>query len=101
MKPTQIGHVKSPSACAIFGDGEYYGGANKFMRAPQRSPAELIEGFSAASAGTQGYRHRDKTNVAFVDGHAESLSACHDPDQSETGNKTGFLSVDNSLYDLD
>lgn len=101
MDPTQTGQVKRPAACAIFGDGEYYGGANKYMRAPDRSPAEIAEGFSAASAGTQGFRHSENTNVAFVDGHAQSLSACYDPHQSETGNKTGFLSEDNSLYDLE
>jgi len=29
--------------------------------------------FSARWAGTQGFRHRGQTNVAFCDGHAESL----------------------------
>jgi prepilin-type processing-associated H-X9-DG protein len=95
--------VRNPSRCALFGDGEYAGGANKFMRAPWPNPAD--EGFSGRAAGTQGFRHRGRTNVVFCDGHTESLDTpCTDTAPREKKNiapGTGFLSKDNSLYTTD
>jgi len=78
-QPAQIGEVRQPAACALFGDGEYSDGANKFMRAPW-------------------------DDVAFCDGHA--LSWPHRYTETEVGDQeliapgTGFLSPDNRLYDL-
>jgi len=97
FKAARIGH---PSGCALFGDGQYYNGADKFMRSPQPGPADVFFGFKSQSAGTQGYRHRGKTNVAFCDGHCESLSDCYTQttDTHAPGAGTGFLSVDNSMY---
>jgi prepilin-type N-terminal cleavage/methylation domain-containing protein/prepilin-type processing-associated H-X9-DG protein len=98
--PARVCDVRNPSRCALFGDGEYVGGANKFMRAPWPNPAD--EGFSGRAAGTQGFRHLGRTNVVFCDGHAESLgTACTDTTPNEQKNiapGTGFLSKDNSLY---
>jgi prepilin-type processing-associated H-X9-DG protein len=93
--------VKDPARCALFGDGQYESGANKFMRSPY--PGRLDQDASLALAGTQGFRHSGRTNVGFADGHAESLmerwtltAASGDPAEG-----CGFLSRDNSLYDLD
>ena len=100
--PIKMSQVRSPSHCALFGDGQYYGGSNKYMRAPFPNPGDV--GFVGRSAGTQGFRHAGKTNVAFCDGHAETLSQRY-TDMSPTSEipmispQTGFLSVDNSLYD--
>jgi len=100
--PAKASQIRHPSRTAVFGDGEYAIGANKFMRSPFPAPGEPAV---ARYAGTQGFRHRGRTNVAFADGHAESM-----PDRfttSTTGDmpkiapRTGFLSADNSLYDLD
>lgn len=88
-----IGH---PAATAMFGDGQWSGGANKFMRSPLPSPADV--GFSGRLAGTQGYRHRNLTNLAFVDGHAVSHQDRFSPEG--TAPATGFLGEDNTLYDL-
>jgi len=103
VAPAKSGEVQDPDSCAIFGDGEYAGGANKFMRAPWPNPGDA--NFSARAAGTQGFRHMGKTNVAFCDGHAESLSEYYtqtDPTEvADIGPGTGFLSPDNSLYDLE
>jgi prepilin-type processing-associated H-X9-DG protein len=55
---------------------------------------------SARHAGTQGYRHRKRTNVAFADGHAEALSDLFTGGRP-VGAGTGFLSNDNALYDLE
>ena len=102
-EPARIGQVREPAATALFGDGEFEGGANKYMRAPFSD----LEGGGDADpslrlAGTQGFRHRGRTNVGFVDGHVESLRDCYTfGEPGETAPGCGFLSPDNRLYDLD
>ena len=109
--PAKVCEVLRPSDCALFGDGQYSDGANKFMRAPLRSEGDLT--FNARYAGTQGYRHRRRTNVAFCDGTAvnreelytnvEPAKYTADLEEYNDGtrdNKIGFLSPDNSIYDL-
>lgn len=95
--------VKKPSECALFGDGQYWGGANKFMRAPWPNPGD--ENFSGRSAGTQGYRHCSRTNVAYCDASARAVKECYkETDPADVANiapGTGFLSPDNSAYDLE
>jgi prepilin-type processing-associated H-X9-DG protein len=90
---SSIQQVASPAFTALFGDGEYASGANKFMRSP--NPGKLDADFAGRSAGTQGFRHMNKTHVVFVDGHVESRAPL------QKGLTTGFLSEDNELYDLD
>jgi prepilin-type N-terminal cleavage/methylation domain-containing protein/prepilin-type processing-associated H-X9-DG protein len=101
--PARLIAVRYPDLCALFGDGEYASGANKFMRAPWRNPGDAQ--FSGRSAGTQGYRHLEQTNVAFCDGHAETrrdrYTETYPADQASIAPGTGFLSPDNSLYDLE
>jgi prepilin-type N-terminal cleavage/methylation domain-containing protein/prepilin-type processing-associated H-X9-DG protein len=99
--PVKASAVRRSAETALFGDGEYGGGANKFMRAP--FPSSGDQSFSGRWAGTQGYRHRGRTNVVFCDGHAESrlerfTANADGADNVAAG--TGFLSPDNSLYDL-
>jgi prepilin-type processing-associated H-X9-DG protein len=94
--------VLHPSGTVIFGDGEYGAGANKFMRAPLPNPGDVA--FKGRWAGTQGFRHDNKSNAAFCDGHVETLanrytSSVEKPEKIAP--KTGFLSPDNSLYDLE
>ena len=99
--PAKANQVKSPWRCAIFGDGQYSGGANKFMRSPFMSD---VDQFTSRWAGTQGFRHRGRTNVAFCDGHAESLGQrftnTYPADKARIAAGTGFLSPDNSMYNL-
>lgn len=108
--PSKVHNVANPSDTAMFGDGEYEGGANKYMRAPWRNPRD--GSFSGRFSGTQGYRHLDKTSVAFCDGHAASWAERYvESYASDTANllqynkhadvKVGFLSPDNSMYDLE
>ncbi len=101
--PARPDQIRRPTDCAVFGDGEYSGGANKFMRSPLPGRDKGV--FSGRSAGTQGYRHLKKTNVAFADGHAASHAKRYTQmETSETGEVapgTGFLSQDNRLYDLE
>jgi len=102
VKPAKLSDVKRPARCALFGDGQWSGGANKFMRAPFPNPGDAS--CTARAAGTQGFRHRGRTNVAFCDGHAESLSQRYTNttagEQGNVGDGTGFLSGDNSMYDI-
>ncbi len=106
-RTSQVGH---PAGCALFGDGYYYGDrANKFMRSPFKSDYDT---FPFRASGTQGYWHSGKTDVAWCDGHVSSqrdLFTETIPQEQEKieqynlnhpDKKTGFLSADNSAYDL-
>ena len=99
--PARMKQIENPSRTAIFGDGQYSAGANKFMRAPFDSPGD--DGFDGRFVGTQGFRHLGTTNVAFCDGHADSLADRYTETDDYNGtaqvaDRTGFLSPDNSLY---
>jgi prepilin-type N-terminal cleavage/methylation domain-containing protein/prepilin-type processing-associated H-X9-DG protein len=108
--PAKTTQVRKPQECALFGDGEYSNGANKFMRAPFMSDGDW---FQFRTAGTQGYRHGGSTNVAWCDGHANSQKELY-TETEDAGDKAklekynrkakvkiGFLSPDNSAYDLE
>ncbi|MEJ5259068.1 MAG: prepilin-type N-terminal cleavage/methylation domain-containing protein [Anaerohalosphaeraceae bacterium] len=101
-EPAKYHQVRNPAQTALFGDGQYGEGANKFMRAPWANPGDWS--FSGRYAGTQGFRHRRKTNAAFCDGHAETLAdrytETYPEDKKMIAEGTGFLSPDNRLYDL-
>ncbi len=102
VDPAKSSSVKHPSKTALFGDGEYADGANKFMRAPWPNPGD--DSFNGRWSGTQGYRHQKRTNVAFCDGRAEPLQNCFTNNADGAANvaiNTGFLSVSNSMYDLE
>lgn len=105
-RTTELQH---PAMTALFGDGEYVGGANKFMRAPFPNPRDAS--FSGRYAGTQGYRHLGRTNVAFADGHSRPVDVLFTNTDTNGAqilriynekNKTklGFLSQDNRAYSL-
>ncbi|MGD0461218.1 MAG: DUF1559 domain-containing protein [Tepidisphaeraceae bacterium] len=96
--PAKLNRVSRPSRCALFGDGQYSAGANKFMRSPFPGPDDTVFGFNAAWAGTQGFRHRGGTNIAFCDGHAETLYQRFTALYPQVAAGTGFISKDNSLY---
>ena len=101
--PARVSQVKDPAGTALLGDGGYASGANKFMRSPFPSPYDAA--FNGRSAGTQAFRHNGKTNVAFCDGHAASSTDRHvntsPHEQKNLAEDCGFLSPDNSLYDLE
>ncbi len=99
--PAKGADVRRPAACALFGDGQYAQGADKFMRAPWPNPGD--QNFSGRWAGTQGFRHLRRADTAFCDGHAEALAACFATNADGAANVspgTGFLSPDNSMYQL-
>ncbi len=105
--------VRRPMETVIFGDGEYAGGANKYMRAPYSNPREASFSDAFRYAGVQGFRHGGATNAAFCDGHVASLREVYTEtdfvskdlldrhnEEPSTAVKVGFLSPDNRLYDL-
>jgi prepilin-type processing-associated H-X9-DG protein len=103
MKAVQ---VRRPHETALFGDGQYSGGTNKFMRAPvKEAPLTTGDTVSVAvrAAGTQGFRHKSNTtNICFADGHAESRRDRFPETTPASGTVaagTGFLSPDNRAYD--
>jgi prepilin-type processing-associated H-X9-DG protein len=100
-EPAKSSAVHHPAKTVVFGDGQYAAGANKFMRAPFPNPADA--GFLGRNAGTQGFRHQNRSNAAFCDGHAESLRDCftNNSENALIAPGTGFLSISNSVYDLD
>ncbi len=98
--PAKLVEVRKPAETVLFGDGEFVaGGANKYMRSPQPSGFPSDVGVPRHT-GTQGFRHRRRTNAAFADGHAESLGKRHTADNPLVAPNTGFVSADNELYDL-
>jgi len=102
VEPAKSSAVKHPGKTALFGDGQYVDGANKFMRAPWPNPGD--DSFSGRWSGTQGFRHQKRTNVAYCDGRAEPFQNCYTNNADGAENVaigTGFLSVSNSMYDLD
>jgi prepilin-type processing-associated H-X9-DG protein/prepilin-type N-terminal cleavage/methylation domain-containing protein len=97
--PAKPSQVRNAAQVALFGDGQYVAGADKFMRAPFPNPGD--SNFSGRYSGTQGFRHQKMTNVAFCDGHADSLRNCYTTNSDGAANVapgTGFLSPDNSAY---
>ena len=98
--PARLAEVGSPSATALFGDGGWAGGANKFMRSPIASAFDA--GFSNSSryAGTQAYRHSGGTMVAWCDGAVVRRVERWD-EMAQVVDGTGFLGEENELYDLD
>ena len=101
---TRALEVKKPARCVIFGDGQYEDGANKFMRSPWLGKLETQDDLKLKPYGTQGFRHLHKTNVAYCDGRAETLADRYTETHEELidliAEDTGFLSPDNSAYDL-
>lgn len=107
---SKITSVRKPSRCAIFGDGEFMLGANKYMRSPLAGRLDKDFGDSYRYAGTQGYRHLGKTNVGYCDGSARAVRELYTETKSkklieeynrDKKNKVGFLSADNSAYDIE
>jgi prepilin-type N-terminal cleavage/methylation domain-containing protein/prepilin-type processing-associated H-X9-DG protein len=102
----RITDIRKPYECAVFGDAQYGNNqANKFMRAPWENEREKDISNSTRHTGTQGFRHLKTTNVGFADGHCESRKDRHTNTysfiQGYIGRDCGFLSEDNSLYDME
>jgi len=105
--PARVTDIKNTAHCALFGDGRWYDTLttgtvqpNNYMRSPLQSP---YESWASGPYGTQGYVHSGRTNVAFADGHAQSVGERFTTGLAEIAGQTlcGFISADNRLYDLE
>lgn len=65
------GQLRNTTTCALFGDGGWKGGANKFMRAPNNAVENDLQ---TIYAGSQAFRHARCTCVAYLDGHVACVS---------------------------
>lgn len=91
------------STTALFGDGGWRGGANKFMRAPSGN----VEGdLSVVYSGAQAFRHQGASCVVYLDAHVSCPRQCcagsnaSAPLMQLMGHPAnGFLSEDDSAYD--
>lgn len=98
------GARRRPSDTALFGEGGWRGGANRFMRAP----GAAVEGdLPTVYAGGQAFRHLGSTNICWLDGHVSSASlpcaGVHATPSLAQGTlgfpDNGFLSEDDGAYD--
>ena len=106
-EPARTMQIKNPSKTVAFGDGQYIAGANKYMRAPFGNKPYGDRSFNGRGAGTQGYdRHGGHTNVAWVNGAVVGLKdkfrkTKNSHELTNVGQENGWLSEDDSLYDLE
>jgi type II secretory pathway pseudopilin PulG len=95
---------QKPDRCALFGDGGWKGGANKFMRGPMNSVEYDI---GLVYAGGQAFRHQGCCNIVHLDGHC---SVATDPWEGTHASswllenvmsypENAFLSEDDTAYD--
>ena len=109
VMPVKTFSIKNLASCALFGDGHYTGGANKFMRAPM--PWEGDADWTIRPGGTQGFRHDLRSNVGWADGHVTSVNEWFTETHpkyklmleryNETSKiKVGYIGPVNTLYDL-
>lgn len=107
--PAKSHQLRSTARCILFGDGHYSGGANKLMRSPFIWDGDTD--WTLRTGGTQGFRHNGQTDIAWADGHVtaqnEYYTETHpkykpqlDAYNEVNKIKIGFISPDNSLYDL-
>lgn len=109
VMPVKASEVRSPGDCVLFGEGQYAGGANKFMRSPIIWEGDVD--WTLRPGGTQGFRHNQRTNIAWADGHVTDTKDCftatHPKYQAQldaynevNSVKIGFLGPDNLRYNL-
>ena len=98
------GQHRRTTTTALFGDGGWRGGANKFMRAP----SDTIEhDLQTVYAGTQAFRHRGCSHACFLDGHVGAFSDCCEGPHASSSlldgvtdfPRNGFLADGDSPYD--
>ncbi|MFZ9914679.1 MAG: type II secretion system protein [Phycisphaerales bacterium] len=98
------GQFRRTTTTAIFGDGGWRGGANKFMRAPSNS---VENDLPTIYGGAQAFRHTGCTHCCYLDGHVASSTACCEGANASAGllsgvmdfPRNGFLADGDGPYD--
>lgn len=96
--------LRRTSETAVFGDGGWKGGANKFMRAPMNT---VENDLALVYAGGQAFRHGGACNCAYLDGHCGAALVPREGALATPGllqgimahPRNGFLSDDDRAYD--
>jgi prepilin-type processing-associated H-X9-DG protein/prepilin-type N-terminal cleavage/methylation domain-containing protein len=94
--PARTVEVKSPSETCLVADSAYWSASdsqytgNNYLRAPNGSNNWIGENIH--------YRHNDKANVAWCDGH---VSSEENSNPNPSHEEIGYLSSDDKLYDLE
>ena len=100
--PSGIDDFPSLEHLALFGDAGYGDPErmNKFMRAPKSDKEYDGSGSAVRKGGTQSFRHLGHANIAFADGHVESIRQSYRQDGSKgfVSGHTGFIDSGNGLY---
>lgn len=100
----RLDEIGDPSWTAVFGDGAFGSGANKFMRAPRRGDRDSDVGLAAHGAGAQAFLHSGVSNAVLADGHGTGFSTLYRSTYAEAeaflADEAGFLSEGNGVYDL-
>ncbi len=95
---------RKTSTTALFGEGGWKGGANKFMRAPS---ASVENDFMTVYSGAQAFRHTTATHVCYLDMHVGGTCDCNDGVHAQGSLLTdildfprnGFLADTDAPYD--
>ncbi|MFM7052061.1 MAG: type II secretion system protein [Planctomycetota bacterium] len=98
------GQLRRTTTTAVFGDGGWKGGANKFMRAPSNA---VENDLPTIYGGAQAFRHSQCTHCCYLDGHvASSTNRCEGANASAgllagvlDFPRNAFLSDDDAAYD--
>jgi len=98
------GQFRKTTTTALFGDGGWKGGANKFMRAPS---AAVESDLPTVYGGGQAFRHGACSHAAFLDGHVAGACNCQEGVHATPQlladildfPRNGFLSEDDAMYD--
>lgn len=98
------GQMRRTTTTAVFGDGGWKGGANKFMRAPSNAVENDIQ---TVYAGAQAFRHGGCTHACYLDGHVGGTCTCSEGAHATSAlldgvmgfPKNGFLADGDVPYD--
>lgn len=95
---------RKTDSCAIFGDGGWANGANKFMRAPLN---RVEYNLPMIYAGGQAFRHGTCCNLVCLDGHTAAVCTAFEGEHASpwlldtlmSFPRNGFLSDNDAAYD--
>lgn len=98
------GQWRRTDSVAMFADGGWRGGTNKFMRAPS---ARVEGNLGVVYAGASAFRHGGRCNVVWLDGHVGVVEEAREGVHATPSllknvmdwPRNGFLSADDSAYD--
>ncbi|MDD3154612.1 MAG: type II secretion system protein [Victivallaceae bacterium] len=91
-RPVKVGRVRTASSCAMVADTACF--------VPQPAPSAFLYNTTSRQGGYADFRHDQRCNVGYVDGHAEAVSKLYERPSDSSGyrDRLGYLSEDDSAY---